>query len=95
MDAPSDSPAAPRRRGPAKPKDAPPQEYGEEVIRQVAFVASVRWLLSERTSVDVGTAELGAKHATITWHQRGVQLDADGQRPVIVPAANLRWVALA
>lgn len=93
MDAPSDSPAAPRRRGPGRPKDAP--EYGEEVIRQVAFVASVRWLLSERTSVDVGTAELGAKHATITWHQRGVQLDADGQRPVIVPAANLRWVALA
>jgi hypothetical protein len=82
------------RRGRPSGRTLAREEIDAEEIQQVRFVVSVRWLETEMTSLDVGTVFSQRYRARISWHPRGVQLDAEGQPTLVVPQNNLAWVRL-
>jgi len=62
----------------------------KEIITQIQFVTAVRFALSVHSSLQAVKDK-----CTIEWDARGVRLTSKGHAAVIVPNANIAWLAVA
>jgi hypothetical protein len=74
----------------AEPAPVPP---AEPEILQVRFGDAVRWLGTERTSLDLAAIDVARYSPTIRWCPQGIRLEAGrGEPTLIVPMSNVIWI---